>query len=116
MHRVRFFSLIFLAVAATSTLAQTRTAPQPDGRRLHLGSDSLDVYIVRFGKAERTGFLVDRLDTIRVDAETRLRRVIRTSDKVLGSGVDTIINVLRTLEPRSVRTQSDRGNERLDWQ
>ena len=115
MHRARFFSLIFLALIATGAQAQTRSVPQPDGRLLRLGTDSLDVYIVRFGKAERTGFLVERLDTVRVDGETRLRRVIRTSDTVLGSGVDTLINVWQTLEPRSVRTRSDRGNESLDW-
>jgi len=31
MHRVRFYSLIILAVAATSTLAQMPAGPHPDG-------------------------------------------------------------------------------------
>jgi len=116
MHRVRFYSLIIVAVTATSALAQTPTGPQPDGRRLRLGSDSLEVYIVRLGQPRRTGVLIDRLDTVRVNGETMLRRVYRTTDAVLGSSVDTLVDALATLQPRSVWSRSDRGTERLDWQ
>ena len=80
MHRVRFYSLIILAVSATSVVAQTPAAPQPDGRRLRLGSDSLEVYIIRMGQPQRTGYLIDRLDTVRVNGETMLRRIYRTTD------------------------------------
>jgi hypothetical protein len=116
LHRVRFYSLIVLAVTATSALAQTPPGPQPDGRRLRLASDSFDVYVVRLGQPQRTGFLVDRLDTVRVDGEAMLRRIQRTSDAVLGSSVDTLVDALATLQPRSVRSHSDRGTEFLDWQ
>jgi hypothetical protein len=116
MHRVRFYSLIVVAVTATSALAQTPTGPQPDGRRLRLGSDSLEVYIIRLGQAQRTGFLIDRLDTVRLNGETMLRRIYRTTDTVLGTSVDTLVDALETLQPRSSRSRSDRGTERLDWQ
>ena len=116
MHRVRFFSLILLAVTATSALAQTPTAPQPDGRRLRLGSDSLEVYIIRMGQPQRSGFLIDRLDTVRVNGETMLRRVYRTTDSVLGSSVDTLVDAFATLQPQRVSSRSNRTTERLDWQ
>ena len=93
-----------------------RAAPQPDGRRLRLGSDSLEVYIIRIGQPQRTGYLIDRLDTVRVNGETMLRRIYRTTDTVLGSSVDTLVDVLTTLQPRSVWSRSNRGTERLDWQ
>ena len=113
---MRFHSLIVLAVTATSALAQTPSAPQPDGRRLRVASDSLEIYVVRLGQPQRTGYLVDRLDTVRVNGETLLRRVYRTTDPVLGSRVDTLIDAFATLQPRTVRSRSDRGTERLDWQ
>jgi hypothetical protein len=116
MHRVRFHSLIILAVAATSTLAQMPAGPQPDGRRLRLGSDSLEVYIIRMGQPQRTGYLIDRLDTVRVNGETMLRRIYRTTDAVLGSSVDTLVDAFATLQPHRVSSHSDRGTERLDWQ
>ena len=115
MHRVRFFSLIILAVTAISALAQTPTGPQPDGKRLRLGSDSLEVYIIRMGQPQRTGFLVDRLDTVRVNGETMLRRISRTTDSVLGTSVDTLVDAFTTLQPQRVSSRSNRSTERLDW-
>jgi hypothetical protein len=116
MHRLCFSSAIVLAIFASSARAQTPAGPQPDGRRLRLSVDSLDVYVVQLGQSRRTGFLVDRLDTVRVDGETMLRRIRRTADAMLGNSVDTLVHALATLQPRSVRSYSDRGTERLDWQ
>jgi len=116
MHRLRLYSTIILTITATSALAQAAAAPQPDGRRLRLATDSLDVYVVRLGQSRRTGFLIDRLDTVRANGETMLRRIRRTADAVLGNSVDTLVHSLATLQPRSVRSYSDRGTERLDWQ
>ena len=116
MHRLCFHSAIVLAITATSALAQTSAGPQPDGRRLRLTADSLEVYVVQLGQSRRTGFLIDRLDTVRVNGETMLRRIHRTADAVLGSSVDTVVHTLATLQPRSVWSHSNRGTERLDWQ
>jgi hypothetical protein len=116
MHRPCSYSAIVLAVTATSALAQTPAGPQPDGRRLRLTTDSLEVYVVQLGQSLRTGFVVDRLDTVRVNGETMLRRIHRTADAALGNSVDTLVHSLATLQPRTVRSHSDRGTERTDWQ
>ena len=116
MHRVRFSSAIALAITATSASRKrrrhrSRTAIVFVSRPIRSKSTSSDS-----ADPERTGFLIDRLDTIRVDGETMLRRIRRTSDAALGSGADTLVQSLATLQPRSVRSHSDRGVEHLDWQ
>jgi len=116
MHRLFFSSAIVLALASASAVAQTAARPQPDGRRLHLTTDSLDVFVVQLGQSRRTGYLVDRLDTVRADGQTMLRRIRRTKDEVLGRSADTIVHALATLQPRSERSHSYRGTVRLDWQ
>ena len=99
MHRLCFSSAIVLAISASSALAQTPTGPQPDGRHLRLSADSLEVYVVRLGQSRRTGFLIDRLDTVRVNGETMLRRIRRTADAMLGNSVDTLVHAFATLQP-----------------
>ncbi len=113
---MRFHSLIVLAVAASSALAQTPAAPQPDARRLRLASDSLEVFVVRLGEAKRTGFLIDVLDTVRVNGQTMLRRIYRTNDAALGASVDTLLDVFATLQPHNVRSHFRSGFEKLDWE
>jgi hypothetical protein len=113
---VHFRSLIVLAITASSALAQAPATPEPDGRRLRLGTDSLEVYVVRLSEAKRTGSLIDRLDTVRVNGQTMLRRIYRTNDTALGTSVDTLIDVFATLEPQSVRSYFSRGSEKLDWE
>ena len=112
---MRFLPVALLAVAASGAFAQTHNGPQPDGRRLHLVSDSLEVYVVRMGQQQRTGVVVDRLDTVRVNGQTMLRRIYRTADEVLGHSVDTLVDAYSTLEPQRVRSRSDRVTEQLDW-
>jgi hypothetical protein len=108
--------LAFLLAFATNVYAQASGAPQPDGRRLRLTTDSLEIYIVRQGKPQRTGLIIDRLDTVRVNGEALLRRVYRTNDAVLGNSLDTLIDALPALSARSVRTLGSRASETLDWQ
>lgn len=108
--------LVALLGVGVSLHAQPAREPKPDGRRLQLGTDSLEVFIVRQRQWERTGTIVDRLDTIRVDGELRLRRVYQRTDAVLGNGVDTLIDHFPDLAPRSVQSRSDGGGtELLDW-
>jgi hypothetical protein len=111
-------SVVLIAVLtahATAQSAQGGLAPHPDGRLLRLTTDSLEVYVVRRGQSERTGLIVDRLDTARVNGEVVLRRVYRTNDAVLGISLDTLIDVLPDLHARSVRTAGTRAIEELDW-
>jgi hypothetical protein len=111
-------ALLLVAVLAygASLRAQPAQEPKPDGRRLHLGTDSLEVFLVRQRQWQRTGTVVDRLDTIRVDGELRLQRVYRRTDAVLGNGVDTLVDHFPDLVPRSVQSRSDGGGtEVLAW-
>jgi hypothetical protein len=108
--------LVALIGYGVSLHAQTVREPKPDGRRLQLGTDSLEVFIVRQRQWQRTGTIVDRLDTTRVDGELRLRRVYRRTDSVLGNGVDTLIDHFPDLAPRSAHSRSDDGGtELLAW-
>src|SRR6478609_2015217 len=99
MHTRLFFAVLGWTV---SLQAQTVRGPQPDGRRLQLGSDTLEVFLVRQGQQVRTGIIVDKLDTVRADGETRLQRVYRRVDEVLGSGVDTLVDRFPDLAARNV--------------
>ncbi len=67
------------------------------------------------GEQRRTGVIIDQIDTVTVDGETMFRRVCRTTDVLLGNSVDTLVDAFAGLQPRSVRSHSDRATERLDW-
>jgi hypothetical protein len=103
----RFF--LALLGCTASLQAQSIHEPQPDGRRLQLGTDSLEVFVVRQGQQQRTGTILDRLDTVRVNGELRFHRVYRRVDLVLGTGVDTLVDRYPDLAPRTVRSWSDDG-------
>src|SRR5215211_4978714 len=113
MHTRLFFALVG---SALSLQAQSTSQPNPDGRRLQLGTDSLAVFVVRQGQQQRTGTIVDRLDTVRVNGELRIRRIYRRADVVLGDGVDTLVDRFADLAARSVRSNSEGGGtETLTW-
>jgi len=113
---MRTLLLVGLIGYGASLHAQQVREPKPDGRRLQLGTDSLEVFIVRQRQWQRTGTIVDRLDTIRVGGELRLQRVYRRTDAVLGNGVDTLIDHFPDLAPRSAHSRSDDGGtELLAW-
>jgi hypothetical protein len=110
----RLFFALF--ACAASLQAQPIHEPQPDGRRLTLGTDSLEVFIVRQGQQQRTGTILDRLDTVRVNGELRFRRVYLRVDLVLGNGVDTLVDRFPDVAPRSVQSWSDDGGtEAIAW-
>jgi hypothetical protein len=113
MH-IRLF--VALLVSAVSLQAQAATEPRPDGRRLQLGTDSLEVFVVRQGEQQKTGIVVDQLDTVRVSGELRIRRIYSRTDVALGNGADTLIDRFPDLAPRSVRSHSEGGGtEILTW-
>jgi hypothetical protein len=113
---MRTLLLVGLLGYGVSLRAQPVREPKPDARRLHLGTDSLEVFIVRQRQWQRTGTIVDRLDTIRVDGELRLQRIYRRTDAVLGNGVDTLVDHFPDLVPRSVQSRSEGGGtELLVW-
>jgi len=107
-------SVVLLALLAGTIEAQAKVAL--DTRHLRLTTDSLDVYLVRQGRQQRTGTIVDRLDTVRVDGEVRLQRIYRRTDAVLGNGVDTLVDAFADLTPRWVDSRSDGGGvEHVVW-
>jgi hypothetical protein len=113
MHTLLLVALLGYGV---SLRAQPVRELKPDGRRLQLGTDSLEVFVIRQRQQQRTGTIVDRLDTIRVNGEVRLQRVYRRTDEVLGNGVDTLVDHFPDLAPRSVQSRSDDGGtELLVW-
>jgi hypothetical protein len=106
---------LFMLLASVAS-AQAAPSPHPIGGLLPLGTDSLEVYLVRQGRRQRTGYIVDHLDTVRVGAEIRLRRVYSTMDQVLGRGTDTLVDRFSDLTPRSVASRSSLGGtETVEW-
>src|SRR5215217_151623 len=80
MHTRVFFALLGSAVTLQAQLVRE---PRPDGRRLQLGTDSLEIFVVRQGQQQRTGLIVDRLDTLRMNGELRIQRIYRRIDVAL---------------------------------
>jgi len=107
-----------LAVAFLTSTAPAQSKPIAglNPRLLRLTTDSLEIYVVRQGDRERTGTIVDALDTVRVDGELRLQRVYRRTDAALGNGVDTLVDAFADLRLRLVDSRSDGGGvEHVEW-
>jgi hypothetical protein len=107
-----------LAVALlTSTIhAQSKPVAGLNPRLLRLTTDSLEIYIIRPGDRQRTGTIVDALDTVRVNGELRLQRIYRRTDVALGNGVDTLVDAFADLTLRLIDSRSeDGGVEHEEW-
>lgn len=113
--------MLIRALSATALLigtvhAQSKPVAGLDPRRLQLTTDSLEIYLIRQGDRQRTGTIVDALDTVRVNGELRLRRIYRRTDAVLGNGVDTLVDGYADLRLRLVDSRSDGGGvEHTEW-
>jgi hypothetical protein len=111
---VEALAVVALVLSASSGLAQ-RSAPVPDYTTLRLGVDTLEVHVVRGGERQRTGVIVDAIDTVRSGGELRLVRAYRTIDLVLGASLDTIIDEAVRLVPRYSSRSSGRSSDALTW-
>lgn len=112
------FLLLVLLFGATSMRAQAADsvpAPKPDGRVLRLGTDSLAIYVVDGTDTTRTGLAVDKLEVYEEGGRTLLRRVYESSDRLLGTSRDTLVDVLATLEPVRHRSRTSRSLEFLEF-
>lgn len=108
--------VVITAVFSGVIEAQARPVSGLDPKLLRLGTDSLEVYVVRQGKQGRSGTIVDALDTVRVNGELRLRRVYTRTDELLGNGVDTLVDAFADLTLRLVDSRSDGGGvEHEEW-
>jgi hypothetical protein len=107
-----------LAVALLTSPAHAQSKPvaKLNPRLLQLTTDSLQIYIVREGQRHNTGAIVDALDTVRVNGELRLQRIYTRADRVLGNGVDTLVDAYADLRLRFVDSRSDGGGvEHVEW-
>jgi hypothetical protein len=109
-------SLLPLVLLASTSHAQTKTVAGLNPRLLRLATDSVEVYVVRQGDRQRTGTIVDALDTVRVNGELRLQRIYSRTDEVLGNGVDTLVDAFADLRLRLIDSRSDGGGvEHEEW-
>ena len=116
MLRALLLLTLVLSAGTPSLGAQgSESAPQPDGRLLRLGTDSLAIYLVRGTDTTRTGLVVDRLEVIEQDGRTLLQRAYHSTDDLLGSRIDTLVDVLRTLAPVRHRSRTPRSLEFLEF-
>ena len=104
-----------LALLLARSLGAQAGAPDPDARRLRPGVDSLAIFLVRGSDTTRTGTLRDELMVVREGDRELLRRVYVSADRVLGTRVDTLVDVLSNLRPVRHRSRSDRTIEILDF-
>jgi hypothetical protein len=122
-HRSRFsmlrssfvpaLSLLLTLTAGRALFAQE--AISLDGRRLRLGVDSLEVFLVRGADTTRTGMIRDRLEMFHSPEGPLLRRIYTTADQVLGAGVDSITDRLPTLAPVRHRGPGPKFVQTLDF-
>jgi len=117
-HRSRSWlgAVFAIALLTRATHAQAKPVAGLNPRRLQLTTDSLEIYLIRQGERQRTGTIVDALDTVRVNGELRLQRIYRRTDVVLGNGVDTLIDAYPDLKLRLVDSRSEGGGvEHTEW-
>lgn len=97
-------------------LAQAAEVPSVvDGRLIRPGTDTLASYLVRGTDTVLTGMIIDELKVLERDGRGVLQRVYRSMDQALGSRLDTLVDVHKTLVPVAHRSLSDRMAESLDF-
>jgi hypothetical protein len=94
---------------------QPPLAPQPSADRLRCSADTLNIYLSRTGDRRQTGTVIDECRSAVVGGERVLMRVYRSTDAVLGSRTDTIVDAWSTLAPRSYHSHATSGTTTLDW-
>lgn len=118
MNRLPFSLFLVLLFGASVIRAQATdslTALTPDGRLLRPGADSLAIYVVDGTDTTRTGLAVDKLEVFEEGGRSLLRRVYQSSDQLLGTSLDTLVDVLATLEPVRHRSRTSRSLEFLEF-
>ena len=117
-HRLGLFvvTLVFHSLALSAQPAARVTV---DLARLKCGVDSLEIYLVQGSARRRTGTLVDECRSSGTGSAQVFTRVYRTTDRVLGNRLDTIVDLWSSLEPRSYHSVGSRASSsdtiRLDW-
>ena len=117
-HRLAFF-IASLVCHSHVLNAQSASRVSVDLARLKCGIDSLEIYVVQQRARRRTGTLFDECRSSGTGSARIFTRIYRTTDRVLGNRLDTIVDLWSTLEPRSYHSVSSRLSSgekiRLDW-
>ena len=118
MNRVpmrRRRSFVPAALLLTAACASTRSPAGNAGARLAPGIDSLAIFYVQGGDTVRTGMLRDELTFVNEGGRQLLRRVYVSADRLLGTRLDTLVDVAATLAPVRHRSRTERSRELLDF-
>jgi hypothetical protein len=102
--------IIALGIVPAALYGQAKPV---DGTRLRVGIDSLFVYTIKGKDTTATGRVRDELSIVREGPEERLRRVYASTDAILGTRLDTIVDRRVDLAPRYHHSQSSSGSERV---
>jgi hypothetical protein len=117
-HRLAVF-IASLACYTHALRAQPAARVSLDLARLKCGIDSLEIYVVQGSARRRTGTLVDECRSSGTGSARLFTRIYRTTDRVLGNRLDTIVDLWSSLEPRSYHSVSSRSSSsdtiRLEW-
>jgi hypothetical protein len=107
---VRSLLCVILATATSPGAVQGQARPG-DGTRLRAGIDSLFIYTINGNDTAATGRVRDELSVIKEGTEERLLRVYASTDAILGSRLDTIVDRRADLVPRYHHSQTSSGSE-----
>ena len=106
-----FFATLLLIPAVLAAQAP----PEPSGARLRLGTDTLVSFLVRNGDTTAVGWVIDEISARELNGERVLFRVYRGNSQLSGSLLDTLVDVLESLQPRSHSSRSSRSFERVQF-
>ena len=112
--RARVALALIALLSPAAAIAQARVAV--DVRRLPTGADSLAVFYIDGRDTSRTGIVYDELTVVDEGGRSRLRRVYRTVDQLLGAQLDTIVDDAATLAPVRYRSVSERNRVTVDFE
>jgi len=111
--RLAVLALSLLTILATTVVAQG--APQPEGARLTLGSDTLIAFLVRGSDTTQIGRVVDELSERSMNGRRVLHRIYRSDNQLSGPSLDTLIDEFEALRPISQRSRSGRAIELVEF-
>ncbi|MFI5235899.1 MAG: hypothetical protein ACHQXA_09325 [Gemmatimonadales bacterium] len=111
MRPLLLVTLLLAGVARAASAQTTAGLPRVDGHRIPLQVDTFAVYLLRGRDTIRTGTVRDQVTS----DGTNLIRVYSTTDRILGSDLDTIIDRLDDLAPVAFRGRSAEFVARINF-
>lgn len=100
----RLVTPLLAALSMASASVVPRQQPDIDARRLALGVDSLEIFLLSGGTERRIGRLWDEVQQVDIGGASLVRRVYRTENAVFGPTLDTTFSTWPELRPHSHRS------------